>query len=273
MSHQPYSGRVSGPAKLTHDWLVRLGYRRALLLVVGTCTLAAVGLVAVLMAVFDVALAERSKGIVIATLVPAPIAGILAHMMLTVVFELERTRSALNEIACRDSLTQVFNRGHFVECLSIAFQTAREGGRPLSLLMIDIDHFKAVNDEHGHPAGDRVLQALALACRDGLQEEDVVARFGGEEFVVLAPDLAASDAFELAERLRRRISELRVPLEGGQSLGITASIGVGTTVADEDHWEALIARADAALYRAKREGRNRSSSCFAWVEAATSGTA
>jgi two-component system, cell cycle response regulator len=239
---------------------------------VAACTCASMLLVAGLMMAFHVIDSERSKGMLIATLVPVPIAWLLAHITLSVVFELERMRIALNESARRDTLTQVFNRGHFLECLSAAFVAARESARPLSVLMIDIDHFKSINDQHGHPAGDRVLQGLALSCWDALEEEDVLARFGGEEFAVLVPDLAPPAAFELAERVRRRIGELRVPLDSGHTVTITASIGVGTALPEDDHWEPLIARADAALYRAKREGRNRCSSSHAWIEAAASGT-
>lgn len=161
------------------------------------------------------------------------------------------------ESAVRDGLTGAYNRGHFDERLRAEFAYARRHGAPLSLVLFDLDHFKAVNDSYGHLGGDAVLVGVSKAMRQTLREEDLFARYGGEEFVVLTR-LDADAAYQLAERLRAAIEELRIP-SGELTLQITASFGVGTV--DEAHPyerpEELVAATDGAAYRAKGEGRNR----------------
>src|ERR1051326_1838989 len=134
---------------------------------------------------------------------------------------------------------------------------ARRFGTDVSILMIDIDHFKRVNDTAGHPAGDEVLRQLAGLLSDAVRSIDIVARFGGEEFVVILPQTGPEGGMVFAERLRHRIAEQEFDVPG-RELRLTVSIGLatfpaaGTTTADD-----LLARADEALYRAKTEGRNQ----------------
>ena len=158
--------------------------------------------------------------------------------------------SELRNLAVTDTLTGVWNRRHGTELLS-ADLSARRPGQALSLLMLDIDHFKVMNDTFGHQAGDHVLIEVASRLRRSLRGNDMVARWGGEEFVVLLRDCALPDALRLAEDMRAAIAE--VPFDALGSL--TVSVGAAEVGADED-LTSWLGRADQALYRAKRSGRN-----------------
>lgn len=147
--------------------------------------------------------------------------------------------------AIRDPLTGLYNRRHFDEFVEVELARARRSGAPLAMVLMDLDHFKAYNDTHGHPAGDRLLTAAADAWTDQLRDGDVLARWGGEEFTVLLPDTSSSAAREIADRLR-----LATPGEQ------TCSVGVATWSSTDDH-DTLIRRADDAMYRAKATGRDR----------------
>lgn len=163
-----------------------------------------------------------------------------------------RRREELQRAVIEDRLTGVFNRHWLEEELPAACNRAfRERGE-LSIAVIDIDHFKRFNDDHGHQAGDRVLEAVAQTLRESLRQGDVVARYGGEEFVVLCPGAALTPAARVAERLRRAVQRLRLP--GLPPVRI--SVGVAQ-LAPDDSPSTLVARADAALYEAKTGGRNR----------------
>ena len=135
-------------------------------------------------------------------------------------------------------------------------RTERFGGT-LSVLMLDVDHFKKVNDTYGHKVGDLLLQKLAETCRATLREIDVTARLGGEEFAVLLPNTDHTAAMDVAERLRHALADTKVPLEQGLPPRFTASIGVATLVDAATNIDTLLNEADHALYEAKRQGRNR----------------
>ncbi|HSN18413.1 MAG TPA: two-component regulator propeller domain-containing protein [Gammaproteobacteria bacterium] len=162
----------------------------------------------------------------------------------------------LENLATTDGLTRLYNRRHFMELAEGEFVRSRRYLRDLSLLLIDADHFKAINDAHGHDVGDRTLRLLADTCRQGLRQLDVVGRYGGEELVVLLPEASAAMAQETAERLRRSVESLRIPASGGD-VRLTVSIGVATVGPDTESVAALVNAADRALYAAKRAGRNR----------------
>ena len=153
-----------------------------------------------------------------------------------------------------DALTGVANRGSFDVRLAVEARRARDLGLPLSLILFDVDHFKAVNDDHGHETGDEVLRRLGALLQDRLRGTDFGARYGGEEFAVLLPDTDRAGAMLLAERLREAVAELRVSA-GDEELTPTASFGVASF--PEQPLTKLVAAADAALYEAKRAGRNR----------------
>jgi diguanylate cyclase (GGDEF)-like protein len=173
---------------------------------------------------------------------------------------LKQSQEALADMAIRDALTGCFNRREFHRRLQEEMAVSRRYGRSLSLLMLDLDHFKVVNDTYGHQVGDEVLKAVAGMVRLQLRAVDMVARFGGEEFTVILPETAVAGGVAVAERIRSHVENSRVTLETGEAVQITVSIGVvafplsGTAPSSE---ERLIAEADRALYIAKNKGRNR----------------
>jgi diguanylate cyclase (GGDEF)-like protein len=162
------------------------------------------------------------------------------------------------EQAVRDALTGLHNRRYLDERLKSEVAFALRHGSPISVLIIDIDHFKRVNDGHGHPGGDLVLRAIGELLLKMVRAEDLAARYGGEEFCILARGADDTGAYILAERLRTQIRKLGITYEG-RSIQITASIGLATmrTGASYPSAEALLAAADEALYRAKETGRDR----------------
>lgn len=160
-----------------------------------------------------------------------------------------RARAAL------DPLTGVCNRGTFDKALRQCIQRARNAESPLSLVLFDIDHFKAVNDTHGHPAGDAVLVAFAGAITDQVRDDDVVGRYGGEEFAVLLPGAGEAVATSVAERVRVATSRLIFP-DPAQRVRVTVSAGVAV-LQPRDSAKSLLRRADSALYAAKHGGRNQ----------------
>jgi diguanylate cyclase (GGDEF)-like protein len=150
----------------------------------------------------------------------------------------------------------MFNRGHFLELSKREVGRALRYRRPLSLLMIDIDHFKRVNDNFGHDAGDKVLQNFAVIGRDQIRDVDIFGRLGGEEFAILLPDTGFSSAGEVAERLRQAVEEASVRVNDNIAK-VTISIGVSTVSASIQNLDILMSSADKALYKAKWEGRNK----------------
>jgi len=171
--------------------------------------------------------------------------------------EVRQVNERLREWAIRDGLTGLYNHRHFQELLRTEMARARRYGQPLACLMLDLDHFKDVNDTYGHPFGDRVLKRLAATLTDVAREVDIIARYGGEEFVVVLPNTDREGARRLAERVRSSVSENTLAFEG-EGVTTTVSIGVATHhdpgVEDEQD---LVKRADAALYRAKHNGRDQ----------------
>jgi diguanylate cyclase (GGDEF)-like protein len=167
----------------------------------------------------------------------------------------ERTDREIMELAMTDSLTGIPNRRALMELAEHAL--ARRGSSPMTLLMIDVDHFKRINDTHGHPAGDAVLRQVARRLAGRLRGGDVLGRYGGEEFCVLAPDTDAEGAMTLAESLRDIIAFRPLTTDMGE-LQVTVSIGVACCPDDKSReLKDLLAEADAALYAAKEAGRNR----------------
>ena len=161
----------------------------------------------------------------------------------------------LERLAAIDPLTDAYNRRFGLARLREEFSRAVRAESPLGILMVDLDHFKAINDTYGHLAGDRVLRTAAAACRRVLREGDILVRYGGEEFLVLLPGAGPTDLALIGERLRRAMEETHI-IDGDQRISVTVSVG-GTAYGDEvDSPDALIDQADAALYRAKESGRN-----------------
>ena len=176
--------------------------------------------------------------------------------------ELEaRYQVKLAEGALVDPLTGLHNRRHFEERLGSELAASQRHGRAVSLLLCDVDHFKAINDEYGHLAGDETLKMVAFVLRGAVRKEDVLARYGGEEFVVIARETATDGAQSLAERIRRAVEKSRCAWQGHDlgvtvSIGVAVSVGLGEFVPGRTERE-LIESADRALYLAKQAGRNR----------------
>lgn len=164
----------------------------------------------------------------------------------------------LYKMAVKDAVTNLYNKRHFLERFAEELSLARRRGTPLSLLMIDIDHFKQVNDTHGHLAGDMVLYQVARRLEAIIREEDLLARYGGEEFAVLLRGSTEAEGFALAERMRLALAGAPVPFEK-ITIPVTLSAGIATHHTDTpfDSIEALIQAADECLYYSKRHGRNR----------------
>lgn len=166
-----------------------------------------------------------------------------------------RCETDLQQLATRDALTGSLNRGTIEQHLDAAWQQARRTGTPLSLVLLDIDHFKTINDTYGHHLGDVVLQRVVALVNHQLRSTDVVGRYGGEEFVLVLPNTALDHAHTVAERIRNQIAHERFVVEGA-SLSCTISGGVATAYAHDRTYAALMQRADSALYTAKHGGRN-----------------
>ncbi|MCW5720566.1 MAG: PleD family two-component system response regulator [Devosia sp.] len=160
-------------------------------------------------------------------------------------------------LAVTDELTGLYNRRYFDRHLNVMLGKAQAQERDMALMILDIDHFKAVNDNYGHDIGDAVLREFSARLKRNVRGVDLACRFGGEEFVVLMPDTDVSNAEMVAERVRQAIAERPFEVGLGRPLSVTVSVGVSLNESAADTPETLIKRADVALYRAKREGRNR----------------
>jgi two-component system cell cycle response regulator len=171
--------------------------------------------------------------------------------------ELRQSVTNTLALAVTDELTGLYNRRYFERHLSLMLERARDQDRDMALMLIDMDFFKAVNDNHGHDIGDAVLREFSLRLRRNIRGVDLACRFGGEEFVVLMPDTDYQQAQNVAERVRTAVAERGFDTAIGRPLPVTVSVGVALNETASDTPEMLLKRADVALYRAKREGRNR----------------
>ncbi|MFC7421021.1 diguanylate cyclase [Iodobacter arcticus] len=163
----------------------------------------------------------------------------------------------LQHKATIDSLSGLFNRAYFTERANHEIARAKRNQQPLIVIMLDIDHFKRINDNWGHDIGDKAIQSLAELCRTTLRDIDIIGRIGGEEFAILLPETDLEKGYPVAERLRQRIEAQRISLANEQTLQFTASIGLSILCADDDKLDRILKRADLALYQAKNEGRNQ----------------
>ncbi len=170
--------------------------------------------------------------------------------------KLKALTQELREVSNRDGLTRLFNRRYIEENLSKEFSRARRYEQPLALILCDIDHFKQINDNHGHLAGDEVLRIISQRLHHNLRDTDILGRYGGEEFLIVLPNTGTSGGKVLAERLRNAIESEPVSF-GDTQLNITISLGITELHKDSHNYEQLIGEADQALYRAKESGRNR----------------
>jgi diguanylate cyclase (GGDEF)-like protein len=164
----------------------------------------------------------------------------------------------LRQLSTSDRLTGLFNRGYFDARFAAELSRARRSGHPLTIAMLDVDHFKRFNDEYGHTAGDAALRAIAHMLRHALRRSDIVARYGGEEFVLVFPETLPEHVVEKLDALRETVTRAKIRLPGRQSIsGLTVSAGVASFPHDATAVDALIESADQRLFVAKAEGRNR----------------
>jgi len=175
----------------------------------------------------------------------------------TDVTEQKRLENELRELASTDVLTGVNNRRHFIVLCQRELKRAKRYDQPLSLIMLDIDHFKNINDTHGHAVGDEAIRVMTKLCHDSLRDTDVIGRIGGEEFAIILPQTDITGAWQIAQRIRQATEQHGFNIDEENECKFTASFGV-TELKDEDETpDDLLKRADIALYAAKTQGRNR----------------
>ena len=195
---------------------------------------------------------------VIGTVTPLVVAPIVSWYFVHVMQELRTARDLAQTLSITDVLTGVFNRRHFLAQAEAEFAKAQRYKIAMSIIMLDIDHFKSVNDSYGHSAGDNVLVGVSQVIAKCLREPDVLARYGGEEFIVLLPQTGSDEAMVVVERIRQEVATLKVPHGDAQSISVTVSLGVAAISESANTLETLLKHADAALYQGKARGRNQS---------------
>lgn len=183
--------------------------------------------------------------------------GRIANAINAMAAKLAQNQQELIEIATLDGLTGVFNRREFNRLLTIEVERSRRDHHPVSMVMVDIDHFKSINDTYGHQSGDVALQWVSSLLKREIRPGDIAARYGGEEFALILPNTDEADAGVVAERIRFKMESELVPLPKGLAIPVTASLGCATFPHVGDSEERLMNAADKALYRAKETGRNR----------------
>ncbi len=197
----------------------------------------------------------RSADIIAAAVIPAIIAPAFTVYLFALVDRLSVAEKRLQRLVTVDDLTQVYNRRHFMETAEEAMVDAARSGLALAVLMLDVDHFKRINDVHGHLAGDEVLRRLAGKCREAVGSSGIVARLGGEEFGFLLPRTGAADAVRFAERLRVAAESTPVDYDG---VAISYTVCIGVSISENaTRLDDVLKAADKALYAAKAQGRNQ----------------
>ncbi|WP_338291140.1 sensor domain-containing diguanylate cyclase [Planctobacterium marinum] len=172
--------------------------------------------------------------------------------------QLEKTKSELKTLVALDPLTNLYNRRYFSGISKTTFNTSKRNKSELSFVILDIDHFKQVNDTYGHDVGDQVLIKLSKLLSTSLRKSDVLCRYGGEEFLIMLPDTNVERACLISDKIRQRINELSIKPTEKQKFNFTVSFGVSSINCEQDNSvESVICRADKALYKAKEGGRNR----------------
>ncbi|MGH8630395.1 MAG: GGDEF domain-containing protein [Burkholderiales bacterium] len=192
-------------------------------------------------------------GALLALLAPVVLVAYITTMLAA---DIRYAVDKIKQVSDTDDLTGLYNMRAFSSILQRAFKQAVRHGHPLSIVMADSDNLKAVNDAHGHEAGNRLLQHLVRCIRDELRGSDVMARFGGDEFVVLLPETSRRGAQEMSERIRKSVEASRFDIRGGD-INITVSIGIASYPEDGGNLEVVLDKADKAMYRAKQRGRNQ----------------
>ena len=182
---------------------------------------------------------------------------VISSSFATIWMASDELQNELSEIARIDPLTGAYNRRAFDEACGMEFSRSLRSGSSFAIIMCDLDYFKKVNDQYGHHVGDQVLQRFADTLKNRVRHHDVVARFGGEEFVLLLPDNNAEQGMQVAEQLRAKTAATQIAIGRDIDLAISASFGVAQYCDGDREWSAVLHRSDTALYAAKKQGRNR----------------
>jgi len=181
---------------------------------------------------------------------------LVAYITTMLAADIRYAMEKIKQVSDTDELTDIYNMRAFSSILQRAFKQAVRYGHALSVVMIDSDNLKQINDTHGHESGNRLLQHLVRCIREQLRGSDVMARFGGDEFIVLLPETNSKGAVEMAERIRRAVEISRFDIRTGDT-NITVSLGVASYPVDGGNLDSILEKADKAMYRAKQRGRNR----------------
>ena len=178
--------------------------------------------------------------------------GLIFFSMLKLVRRIQKVRQEIEKMAITDMLTEVFSRGHLVDRFTEEFERARRLNKNLSCIILDIDHFKAVNDKYGHLAGDKVLKEITDRIKSTIRAYDILGRYGGEEFLIVSPEADFNETIKLAERIRNIIRENLI-----EGINVTVSQGMSGIHKEDKSIDDIIKRADDLLYKAKTAGRDR----------------
>ncbi|WP_296577096.1 GGDEF domain-containing protein [Phreatobacter sp.] len=235
------------------EWLLKLGLIRSVLAVTAVSVGLSLALTSLHLRIFVPDPVPYDQWVFTAIAVPSIVAPLVSSAVLSLAYRLIAAQAALERAVRTDQLTGIGNRRAFFDLADRELARFARGGQAFSLLIVDVDHFKALNDRHGHGAGDEALMAIAALCTSLIRRSDLFCRWGGEEFIALLPDTGEGDAIKVAEKLRAEIAGL--PLASGHRL--TASIGVATSKADQRNLDEIIREADRQLYLAKAQGRDR----------------
>ncbi len=236
--------------------LVQIGPARTAFLVTLASLGASVTINVIAMVAFGLEPEMWWAGIFVSVIVPLLVVPPSSWLIAKLLQEAETSRRMVEHLVRTDPLTGVFNRRHTTQSGELEVIRAHRDRTPLCVIMLDLDNFKSINDVHGHRAGDTLLQRLAMTCNDCIRPYDTLARWGGEEFVVVLPSAALREAKVIAERVRLAVAGMSVPI-GRDSIHVTVSIGVAAWDEPTLTFGALVDRADHAMYEAKRTGKNR----------------
>lgn len=258
---------------VVREWLLRTPRLAATAAFVGVAVSSSLLITALAMLMTGIEGRGFGIGLAIATVAPLAVATPAGWLIMTLLRDVHEARLDAQRLARTDPLTGTLNRRHFAELAEREFERARRTGGTLALLLLDLDDFKRINDNHGHAAGDAVLKAAAAAVAGRLRMVDVLARWGGEEFVVLLPGTPQAEALRVAERLREAVLAVATPIADGHTTRTSTSIGVAVAERGTGSLPALVAAADQAMYAAKQGGRNRVAAATAASAPATAASA
>lgn len=240
-------------AEKTRHFLIRLGIHKSVILI--TIIAILVSRVVSELAFLIYNIQPGAIGWALSITIPSILTPIFSYGNLKLIYELEELRQQIQAMANTDELTGVSNRRFFLELAERELARANRSRQPLSLILLDLDNFKRINDTFSHLCGDYVLQRVSQCCQAGLRRSDVFARYGGEEFILLLPDSPAEQALECAERFRQIVAGCEI-VYAGTPIPTTASFGVTTWQGEDQDLGMLLRSADQALYQAKDAGKN-----------------